>query len=110
LNFEELKAKFRKFLKENATPRNIALTLGALTLLSFLGFILITHSPEKDYAVLYTHLNPDDAGEILSVLQESHIPYKVEGDGSIILVPKDKVYEVRLKSVSYTHLTLPTIA
>jgi flagellar M-ring protein FliF len=97
LNFEELKAKFRKFLKENATPRNIALTLGALTLLSFLGFILITHSPEKDYAVLYTHLNPDDAGEILSVLQESHIPYKVEGDGSIILVPKDKVYEVRLK-------------
>ena len=97
MSFKEFRERLQKFLKENATPRNIALVLGALTILSFLAFILLVHSPQRDYAVLYTHLSPDDAGEILTVLQENHIPYKVEGDGSIILVPKDKVYEIRLK-------------
>ncbi len=97
MSFNEIRKKLEEFLRKNATPKNIVLVLAGLTLVSFLAFLLLTRSPEKDFGVLYTHLSPDDAGEILSVLQENHIPYKVEGDGSIILVPKDKVYEVRLK-------------
>ena len=97
MEFNEVKEKVEKFLREKASLRNIALVLGALTLLSFLTFVALNRNPSKDYAVLYTHLSPDDAGEILSVLQQEHIPYKVVGDGSIILVPKDKVYDVRLK-------------
>ncbi|RKQ63251.1 flagellar M-ring protein FliF [Thermovibrio guaymasensis] len=97
MEVKEIQEKFKNFLSKNANPRNIALVLGALAILSIVSFVLIRSSSNQDYAVLYTHLSPDDAGQILSVLQEEKIPYKVVGDGSIILVPKDKVYDVRLK-------------
>ena len=97
MNLEEIREKVEGFLREKASLRNIALVLGALTLLSFLTFVVVNRESSGDYAVLYTHLSPDDAGEILSVLQQENIPYKVVGDGSIIMVPKDKVYDVRLK-------------
>ena len=97
MKFDEIRGKAESFLREKANLKNIALVLGVLTLLSFLTFIVASRHSSQDYAVLYTHLSPDDAGEILSVLQQEHIPYKVVGDGSIILVPKDKVYDIRLK-------------
>ncbi len=97
MKFDEIRGKAEAFLREKANLKNIALVLGALTLLSFLTFIVASRHSSQGYAVLYTHLSPDDAGEILSVLQQEHIPYKVVGDGSIILVPRDKVYDIRLK-------------
>ncbi|WP_163328081.1 flagellar basal-body MS-ring/collar protein FliF [Desulfurobacterium thermolithotrophum] len=97
MNIKEIQTKIQEIFKKNANPKNVILLLSALTLVSFLAFIAIKQSSTEDYAVLYTHLSPDDAGSILSVLQEEHIPYKIEGNGSIILVPKEKVYDVRLK-------------
>ena len=97
MELSRLQEELKKFFTRNANPRNIALLLGALAIVSILSFVLIRGSSSHEYAVLYTHLSPDDAGQILAVLQEEKIPYKVVGDGSIILVPKDKVYEIRLK-------------
>ena len=97
MDFKELKDKVEKFVKEKASVRNVVLLISVLAIFSFGALLLVKSKSEGSYAVLYSHLNPDDAGAILSVLQEEKIPYKVVGDGSIILVPKDKVYEVRLK-------------
>ena len=96
MELNEIREKVSNFLRTKANLRNIALVLSALTLISFLTFVIVNRT-SSDYAVLYTHLSPDDAGEILTVLQQEHIPYRVVGDGSIIMVPKDKVYDVRLK-------------
>ena len=97
MDVKTFKEKIEGFIRDNANPKNIVLLLAALTLVSFLAFLVLQRSSEGNYAVLYTHLSPDDAGAILSVLQEERIPYRVEGGGSIILVPEDKVYDVRLK-------------
>ena len=97
MDVKELKEKIEGFLRDHANPRTIVLVLAAFTLVAFLSFLALHRGGEGNYAVLYTHLSPDDAGEILSVLQQEKIPYKVVGDGSIIMVPKDKVYDVRLK-------------
>ena len=97
MNIENIKNKIPENIRELLTPKNLAILLAGLLLISLLGLVAIKTFNKEEYAVLYTHLNPDDAGNILAVLQEEHIPYKVEGDGSIILVPKDKVYEIRLK-------------
>jgi flagellar M-ring protein FliF len=97
VDVKSFKEEVEKFIRNNANPKNIVLLLSALTLVSFLAVFALYKSGEGNYAVLYTHLSPDDAGAILSVLQEERIPYKVEGGGSIILVPEDKVYDVRLK-------------
>lgn len=96
MDFNEILKKLQSLLK-NLNPRNIALIIAGLLLITFLGIIAFKTVTKEEYGVLYTHLNPDDAGSILSVLQEENIPYKVEGDGSIILVPRNKVHEIRLK-------------
>ena len=84
-------------LTDKNSVRNIFLALALFAIILLLGAILLKDVSSQKYGVLYTNLSPDDAGKILSVLQQEKIPYKIEGDGTIILVPKDKIYDVRLK-------------
>lgn len=49
-----------------------------------------------DYQILYSNISEEDASSIVSKLKEQRIPYKLEGGGTLIMVPADKVYETRL--------------
>jgi len=51
---------------------------------------------QENYQVLYNNLSPEDGGVIVSKLKEKNIPYKVEANGTMVLVPAEKVYELRL--------------
>ncbi|MBP7502883.1 MAG: flagellar M-ring protein FliF, partial [Aquabacterium sp.] len=53
-----------------------------------------------DYRVLYTNLSDKDGGAILAQLQQMQVPYKHADGGAAILVPSDKVHDVRLKLAS----------
>ncbi len=76
-------------------------TVGAVVLLSFVGFgVLITLSNKIDYKPLFANLGNEDAGEITKKLKELKVPYKIAADGKAILVPADKVYELRLSLAS----------
>ncbi len=97
IDIQSLKERFFQSVSDKSLIKTVLLALGFLTIILLLGAILFKDITAERYGVLYTNLSPDDAGKILSVLQEEKIPYKVEGDGSIILVPKDKIYDVRLK-------------
>jgi flagellar M-ring protein FliF len=55
---------------------------------------------EGDYRVLYTNLSDKDGGAILAQLQQMQVPYKHADGGAAILVPADKVHDVRLKLAS----------
>ncbi|MCX5875885.1 MAG: flagellar basal-body MS-ring/collar protein FliF, partial [Deltaproteobacteria bacterium] len=57
---------------------------------------LTTGSKETSYKVLFSGLNQEDAGEVLTKLKDQRIPYKLSDDGGAILVPATQVYEVRL--------------
>jgi flagellar M-ring protein FliF len=52
---------------------------------------------EGDYRVLYANLSDKDGGAILAQLQQMQVPYKHADGGAAILVPADKVHDVRLK-------------
>jgi flagellar M-ring protein FliF len=52
---------------------------------------------EGDYRVLFTNLSDKDGGAILAQLQQMQVPYKYADGGGAILVPADKVHDVRLK-------------
>jgi len=99
----EIKNKIKGYLekiKPYINSRNIAFGIAGIAaglLLAFLVFSFNTSQESSNYAVLYTNLSPQDAGAILEKLQQWNIPYKVVGDGSVILVPRDVVYQVRLK-------------
>lgn len=92
-----LKEKGLSFVQKIGGIKVIALLMGFLAIAALLSILVFQTAKQENYAVLYTHLSPDDAGNVLGALQEEKVPYKVEGDGTIIMVPKERVYDVRLK-------------
>ncbi len=94
---EAIQQKLKELFSSKNFLKSLFLVLSLLAIILLLTAILFKSFKEEKYGVLYTHLSPDDAGKILSVLQEEKIPYKIEGDGSIILVPRKKVYDIRLQ-------------
>ncbi len=60
--------------------------------------LLITWAQAPTYQVLYTNLQPQDAGAIVAKLQEMKVPYKT--NATSILVPAEKVYDLRLQLAS----------
>ncbi len=67
--------------------------------LGFIGGIAgVTQWARKpDFGLLYGELNPRESGEILEVVKGENIPYQIRGNGSAILIPSEKVYEMRLR-------------
>jgi flagellar M-ring protein FliF len=52
--------------------------------------------PEQQQ-VLYSQLNMQDAGAVVTKLKEMKVPYALKGDGTTILVPVGMVYDTRLR-------------
>ena len=97
IDFTTLQEKIKNFTQNRDFVRNILLGVSVAAILLIFAVFLFRNITSEDYGVLYTNLSPDDAGKILTILQEEKIPYMIQGDGSIILVPKEKIYEVRLQ-------------
>lgn len=57
-------------------------------------------SQQGEMQVLFSNLTPEDSGAILSKLKEQKVPYSMAGNGGTILVPSDKVHELRLLMAS----------
>jgi flagellar M-ring protein FliF len=53
-----------------------------------------------DYAVLFQHLEEQDANKILSQLEQEHIDYQLRHGGSDILIDKNLIPKTRLKIMS----------
>ncbi|MDD2897300.1 MAG: flagellar basal-body MS-ring/collar protein FliF [Desulfuromonadaceae bacterium] len=84
-----------------------ALAPGKQMLIAFVAFlsaaafaILIFVANRTDYRPLFTNLTSEDAGEIVKKLKDAKTPYQITADGKGILVPSDKVYELRLTLAS----------
>ena len=75
--------------------------IAAVAFLSAVAFaILIFVTNHTDYRPLFTNLTSEDAGEIVKKLKDAKTPYQITADGKGILVPSDKVYELRLTLAS----------
>ena len=81
-----------------ATQRMLipALVVALLLALGFLFFV----QGQEDYGVLFTNLSQEDAGGIVTKLKAKKVPYRLEGNGTAILVPKSEMYELRLTLAS----------
>ena len=60
----------------------------------------ISATKQPEYALLYGDLNLKDSGTIVAELQTRNIAYKLSGGGSEIMVPADKVYQLRIDLAS----------
>lgn len=89
-----------KTLLENLTlgKKMGLLAIVGITLTGFVILMMWTGKP--DFQILYSNLPPEDAGKILSRLKDQKIPYQLSSNGSSVLIPREKVYEVRLELAS----------
>lgn len=61
------------------------------------GFVLMFYwANQEDFQVLFSNLSPKDGGAVVTKLQEQNVPYRVGAGGATIMVPAEKVYELRM--------------
>ncbi len=92
-------SQLRKFYTELSIERKIVFTLVILAVIFAIYFMAIYATTPK-YSVLYSNLNSSSASAIINKLHSYSIPYKLSDRGKTILIPKNKVYETRLKLAS----------
>lgn len=78
--------------------RLMVMAAASLIMGGFIALLLWINKP--DYQVLYSGLAQGDASKVVEKLKELKIPYQLEGDGTVVKVPQDQVYETRLAMAS----------
>jgi flagellar M-ring protein FliF len=70
------------------------------TLFIVVSLSVIYYSSKPAYSPLYYGLDQDSAAAIKEYLDDQKVPYKIQDMGKSILVPSDKVYNLRLSLAS----------
>ncbi|MDZ7373500.1 MAG: flagellar basal-body MS-ring/collar protein FliF [candidate division KSB1 bacterium] len=74
-----------------------AVLVGSVVGSIVLVLALVHWASRPDYTVLFTNLDPKDASTIVEQLRAKKVPYELRDGGTTILVPQEKVYELRLE-------------
>lgn len=87
--------------KIKAIWQNVSLVQRTLLITILLTFViiaalLIRWASRPDMRLLYQDLNPEEASKITEKISEKNIAYELRNGGTTILVPKEKVYQLRL--------------
>ena len=62
--------------------------------------VSVLWSKQPDYRVLFSNISDRDGGAIIPVLVQLNVPYKFSDSGGAILIPANKVNEIRLRLAS----------
>lgn len=73
-----------------------AMAAVTLALIGFFSFLMIQMTAPQ-MVPLFTDLSVDDSASIIKDLERQAITYQLKNDGTIIMVPKDKVARLRMK-------------
>ncbi|HEU5123975.1 MAG TPA: flagellar basal-body MS-ring/collar protein FliF [Verrucomicrobiae bacterium] len=70
----------------------------AATLVVVGGLIsLALWSSRTDYGLLYGKLSDAESAKVIAALDDAKVPYKIGSGGGAILIPADKVYQMRMQ-------------
>jgi len=86
------------FLALSIARRWMVAGIVAFSVFAFAMLILAANKVE--YRPLFTNLSSEDAGDIVRKLKEQKIPYRIEGEGKVVMVQADRVYDLRLTLAS----------
>ncbi|MDU4093848.1 MAG: flagellar basal-body MS-ring/collar protein FliF [Pantoea sp.] len=78
-----------------ANPRIPLIIAAAAATAIIVAMVLWAKAPA--YSVLYNNLSNEDGGAIVTQLTQMNIPYRFEENGGALMVPAEKVHELRLR-------------
>ncbi|MEX0648324.1 MAG: flagellar basal-body MS-ring/collar protein FliF [Balneolaceae bacterium] len=90
---------FKNFFSPLNGAQRALFVLFAAGLISFIGFIFYW-ALTPSYAMLFGSLAPESANEIVEELRSMGVKYELRDNGKTVAVPRDKVYDLRLKFAS----------
>ena len=79
--------------------QRLRLALGVVLFVA-IGVIGLVMGRQAEWRVLYSNLADKDGGAVIAQLSTLNVPYKHAEGGGAILVPADRVHDVRLKLAS----------
>lgn len=88
--------KILEFWGKLTTGQRVAV-VASVVITFALFFGLLRWASQPTYTALFTNLDPKDASTIVEQLKSKGVPYQLRDGGTTILVPQDKVYEMRLE-------------
>ncbi|CCE08133.1 Flagellar basal body M-ring protein [Bradyrhizobium sp. STM 3843] len=84
------------FLKGLGAARLMAMIAVTAALIGFFAFVIMRVTTPQ-MTTLFTDLSMEDSSSIIKDLERQGIQFELRNDGSVILVPKDKVTRLRMK-------------
>src|SRR5438552_567127 len=97
--FEQMFQGIAAFFASQPPARRITIAaVGIGTMALVLGAAWWVQQPL--YRPLFTNLSPEDAGAIVEALKAEKVTYQIDDGGRAILVPSERLYELRLSLAS----------
>lgn len=93
--FKQLQTVFKKL---NPTQRFIVMIVSVVSVAVIL--LMMLWASQREYVVLFSNLDPKDAQAIRDKLDEQGVEYRLETDGTAILVPEGQETGLRLEVIS----------
>jgi flagellar M-ring protein FliF len=87
---------FFDFVRSLGAARMAAMAAVTLALIGFFSFLMIRMTTPQ-MVPLFTDLSMDDSSTIIKELERQAITYELRNDGTIIMVPQEKVARLRMK-------------
>src|SRR5262245_55676476 len=88
--------QFRAVWSKLSTAKRLALIFVTGSVLA-IGVYMSTIGSRPTFATLYTELSAQDAAGIVEKLDAQKVPYRLEGGGTVIQVPEERVHQLRLE-------------
>jgi flagellar M-ring protein FliF len=88
--------RVRHALEQLSNQQKILLMVAVAAVIAIL-VATSTWLKQADYRVLFSNISERDGGAIIAVLDQMNVQYKFNESGSAILIPGDRVHEVRLR-------------
>jgi len=88
--------QIRDFFKSLSLGKKVAsalLTFGIVCV----TVVLFTWAGRTSYVPLMSNLNAEDSTNIIRVLRDKHIPFKVDPTGKNVSIPSENLYDLRLE-------------
>jgi flagellar M-ring protein FliF len=93
-NLRQLLRQLAEIWKQLGLNQRVSVVLGGgVVLAGLLGVTLWSSRP--DFVLLYGKLDDAEAARVMAALDDGKVPYRTGRGGSSILVPSDKVYQMR---------------
>lgn len=78
-------------------PQSARIAIPGVSVLVFIALLLLPRLFAPRMVPLFTGLSPEEAAQVVELLQEKQVRYELAAGGTAILVPANKVYELRLE-------------